>query len=59
MPLVTPEIRQQALEAALRCSHPGSIPSEVIRVAREFEAYLAPPAQVPLDATTNETVPLS
>lgn len=37
---VTPEIRQQALDAALRCIHPGSMPSEVIRAARDFEAYL-------------------
>lgn len=33
-------VRASALEASLRCSHPGSVPSEVIRVAREFEAYL-------------------
>lgn len=38
---VTPEIRRQALEAALRHAHPGSVTDEVLRVAREFEAYLA------------------
>lgn len=33
-------VRAAALEAALRCIHPGSMPSEVIRAARDFEAYL-------------------
>jgi hypothetical protein len=37
------EVRKLALDAALRCAHPGSVPSEVLRVAREFERYLSGP----------------
>lgn len=40
-PRSVPEIRREhALEAALRHVHPGAVTAEVIRVAREFEAYL-------------------
>lgn len=34
------ERRRTALETAIRCAHPGSAETEVLRVARIFEAYL-------------------